>query len=409
MDENEMTIFFQTAKPHLNEKARRIVAASAAAATGRGGISKVSRASGMAREVIRTGISELKEGVQESEDEPVKRIRKPGGGRKNAVQRDPTLMADLLSLIDPATRGDPDSALLWTSKSLRNLEKELRLLGHDTSHVTIRALLKSQGFSLQADFKTLDPGQHEDRDAQFLYIYENLKEMQRLGQPVISVDTKKKELVGEYKNNGREWAPKGSPTEVLTHDFEDKALGHAIPFGVYDITENKGWVSVGITRDTSQFAVSSIRSWWNEMGKEVYPYAEELMITADSGGSNGYRRKLWKKELQRFADETGLILHVLHFPPNTSKWNKIEHRMFSFISKNWRGRPLVSLEVIVSLIANTTTDAGLKIKCAVDKNSYEKGIKVTDKEMAGLNLIPDGYHGEWNYRFFPRSYDNVIS
>jgi len=409
MDENEMKAFFERIKPHLNEKARRIVTASAAIALGRGGISEINKASGMSREVISTGIKELEEGTQAFDGEPVGRIRRPGGGRKKAVQHDPELLSDLLNLIDPATRGDPESPLLWTSKSLRHLEKELRALGHKVSYVTVRDLLKSQGFSLQANYKTLDPGQHEDRDAQFLYIYGSLKEMQRLGQPVISVDTKKKELVGEYKNDGCEWAPKDRPTEVLTHDFENKELGHAIPFGVYDITENQGWVSVGITRDTSQFAVSSIRNWWNEMGKEAYPYAEELMITADSGGSNGYRRKLWKTELQRFADETGLILHVLHFPPNTSKWNKIEHRMFSFISKNWRGRPLVSLEVIVSLIANTTTNTGLRIKCAVDKNRYETGIKVTNEEMSSLNLIADEFHGEWNYRLFPRRYDNVIS
>jgi len=402
MDENEMKSFFEKVKPHLNEKTRRIVTAGAAIALGRGGISKMSKASGMAREVIRTGIKEIEESTLKTVDEPTERVRQPGGGRKKAVEHNPELLEDLLNLIDPATRGDPESPLLWTSKSLRNLEKELREKGHNASHVTIRAMLKSQGFSLQANYKTLDPKQHEDRDAQFLYIYDNLKEMQHLGQPVISVDTKKKELVGEYRNNGREWRPKNSPTEVLTHDFEDKELGHAIPFGIYDITENQGWVSVGITRDTSQFAVSSIRNWWNEMGKETYPNAEELMITADSGGSNGYRRRLWKTELQRFADESELILHVLHFPPNTSKWNKIEHRMFSFISKNWRGKPLVSLEVIVSLIANTTTASGLKIKCTVDDNNYETGIKVSDEELAELNLIPDQYHGEWNYRLFPR-------
>jgi hypothetical protein len=409
MDENEIKCFFETIKPHLNEKSRRIVTAGAAMATGRGGISKMSRSSGMAREVIRAGIKEIEDGAQSSGEDFSERVRKPGGGRKKAIEHNPALLADLLSLIDPATRGDPESPLLWTSKSLRRLENELRAKGHDASHVTIRALLKEQGFSLQANFKTLEPKQHEDRDAQFLYIYDNLKETQRLGQPAISVDAKKKELVGEYKNGGREWAPKKSATEVLTHDFEDKGLGHAIPFGVYDITENKGWVSVGITRDTSQFAVSSIRNWWNEMGKDAYPHAEELMITADSGGSNGYRRRLWKTELQRFSDETGLILHVLHFPPNTSKWNKIEHRMFSFISKNWRGKPLSSLEVIVSLIGNTTTAAGLEIKCAVDKSVYETGIKVTDEEIEDLNLVPDQYHGEWNYKLFPRQYDNVIS
>lgn len=326
MDENEMKEFFETVKPHLNEKARRIVTAGAAMAAGQRSVSKISRASGMSREVIRAGIKEIQEGVQGTGSEAAERIRRPGGGRKKAIEHDPALLADLRGLIDPATRGDPESPLLWTSKSLRHLESELRAKGHEASHVTIRALLKSQGFSLQADYKMLDPGQHEDRDAQFLYIYSNIKEAQRLNQPVVSVDT----------------------------------------------------------------------------------YAEELTITADSGGSNGYCRKLWKRELQRFADETGLVLHILHFPPGTSKWNKIEHRMFSFISKNWKGKPLVSLEVIVSLIANTTTGAGLKIKCAVDINNYATGIKVTSEEMSGLFLVPDEYHGVWNYRLFPRIYDNAI-
>jgi hypothetical protein len=304
-------------------------------------------------------------------------------------------------LIDPITRGDPESSLLWTSKSLRNLADDLKKKGHDVSYVTVRRMLQEMGFSLQAYFKSIEPGQHADRNEQFEYIYENVKEMQTGNQPIISVDTKKKELIGNYKNNGQEWNPKGQPIKVDTHDFENKELGHAIPFGVYDITENKGWVSVGITKDTSQFAVSTIRNWWTEMGQEVYPEAQELMITADSGGSNGYRRRLWKTELQNFSNETGLILHVLHFPPNTSKWNKIEHRMFSYISKNWRGRPLVSLEVIISLIANTTTHKGLEIKCAADMTTYKTGIKVSDDELAGVNLVPDSYHGEWNYRIFP--------
>ena len=404
MDEDKIKCFYDIVKPHLNEKDRRLVVAGAAIAEGRGGISKLNRATGMAREVIRNGIHEIEtDDIKAIEAEKsTERIRREGGGRKKVTEIDPTLQEDLKSLIDPVTRGDPESSLLWTSKSLRNLADDLKKKGHDVSYVTVRTLLQEMGFSLQADFKSIEPGQHADRNEQFEYIYKNVKEMQAGNQPIISVDTKKKELIGNYKNNGREWNPKGQPTKVDSHDFENKELGHAIPFGVYDITENKGWVSVGITKDTSQFAVATIRNWWTEMGKEVYPEAQELMINADSGGSNGYRRRLWKTELQNFSNETGLIIHVLHFPPNTSKWNKIEHRMFSYISKNWRGRPLISLEVVISLIANTTTHKGLRIKCAADTTTYETGIKVSDKELAGVNLVPDSYHGEWNYRIFPK-------
>jgi hypothetical protein len=305
-------------------------------------------------------------------------------------------------LIDPATRGDPESPLLWTSKSLRKIADELEAKGHRVSYVTVRKMLQQQGFSLQADFKTVEPGQHADRNEQFEYIYTNVKKMQERGQPIISVDTKKRENIGNFKNGGQEWQPEKQPVEVNSHDFEDKSLGHAIPFGVYDITGNQGWVSVGITRDTSKFAVSTIRSWWHEMGEECYPDAVELMITADGGGSNGYRRRLWKTELQKFSDESNLIIHVLHFPPGTSKWNKIEHRMFSCISKNWRGRPLESLEIIINLIANTTTTKGLKIKCAVDHTDYITGIKISDEELAEVRLFPDEFHGEWNYKILPR-------
>ena len=403
MDEGKIKCFYGIVKPHLNEKARRLVLAGFAIAEGRGGISKLNRATGIAREVIRNGIHEIEtgDGKETEIEKSSERIRKEGGGRKKVTEIDLTLQEDLKSLIDPVTRGDPESSLLWTSKSLRNLADDLKKKGHEVSYVTVRTLLQEMGFSLQADFKSIEPGQHADRNEQFEYIYNNVKEMQGRNQPIISVDTKKKELIGNYKNNGREWNPKGQPTKVDTHDFESKELGHAIPFGVYDITENKGWVSVGITKDTSQFAVATIRSWWTEMGKDVYPEAQELMITADSGGSNGYRRRLWKTELQKFSNETGLIIHVLHFPPNTSKWNKIEHRMFSYISKNWRGRPLVSLEVIINLIANTGTYKGLKIKCEADMTTYETGIKVSDEELAGINLVPDSYHSEWNYRIFP--------
>ena len=402
MDETNMKYFYSTIKGHLDERTRRLVVASAAMMEGRGGISKMSRATGMAREVISNGIAEL-EAVPESQPrgDQARRIRKEGGGRKSAVEISSRLLDDLLILIDPATRGDPESPLLWTSKSLRKLAGELEAKGHKVSYVTVGKMLKQQGFSLQADFKKVEPGQHADRNEQFEYIYANVKEMQECGQPVISVDTKKRENIGNFKNGGREWQPEKHPVEVNTHDFEDKELGHAIPFGVYDITGNQGWVSVGITRDTSKFAVSTIRNWWCEMGAERYPEATELMITADGGGSNGYRRRLWKTELQKFSDEVGLTLHILHFPPGTSKWNKIEHRMFSCITKNWRGRPLESLEIIVNLIANTTTTKGLLIKCAVDRTNYETGIKVTDEELAEVRLVPDKFHGEWNYRILP--------
>ena len=404
MDENNMKSFYELAKPFMNEKSRRHFVASVALTYGRGGISAMNRATGIAREVIRNGINELTEDFQHSStgNETEVRIRKQGAGRKKAHVKDQNLACDLITLVEPVTRGDPESSLLWTSKSVRNLTDELNTMGHSVSRETVRLLLKEMGYSLQANYKNIEKNQHEDRNEQFEYIYKIMKETQSRNQPVISVDTKKRELIGNYKNNGKEWRPEGQPLGVNVHDFEDKELGHAIPFGVYDITENQGWVSVGITHDTSRFAVSSIRNWWNEMGKDVYPKAVDLMITADSGGSNGCRRRLWKAELQHFADETGLILHILHFPPGTSKWNKIEHRMFSFISKNWRGRPLTSLEVIVSLISNTTTKSGLSIKCAVDNSIYQTGVKVTDEEMESLNLTPDTFHGGWNYRIAPR-------
>lgn len=402
MDTKNMKCFYEMAKPYMNEKARRHFVATAALTFGKGGISVMSRATGVAREVIRNGIRELSESTQYTADNEGDHIRKQGAGRKRAYVKDQSLALDLSQLVEPATRGDPESSLLWTSKSIRNLTDELKAKGHDVSRETVRLLLKEMGYSLQANYKGIEENQHADRNEQFEYIYETVKATQARGQPVISVDTKKRELIGNYKNNGKEWRPAGDPLDVKVHDFEDKELGHAIPFGVYDISENQGWVSVGITHDTSRFAVSSIRNWWNEMGKDIYTDATELMITADSGGSNGCRRRLWKTELQHFADETGLTLHILHFPPGTSKWNKIEHRMFSFISKNWRGKPLTSLGVIVSLISGTTTKTGLSIQCAVDKSIYETGIQVTDEELNSLNLSPDDFHGDWNYRIAPR-------
>ena len=400
MENSDIKCVLDELKPYLNERTRRLAVASFAKSLGRGGISRMHVITGMSREVIGKGIKELESGVTE-EDQEVTRIRKEGGGRKKKAETDTTLASDLFRLIDPVTRGDPESPLLWTSKSLRTLAEELSI-DRKVSHETVRTLLKGMGYSLQADYKTIEKNQHPDRNEQFEYIYAQLKETQENNQPVISVDTKKRELVGNYKNGGREWNPKRYPTPVDVHDFEDKELGHAIPFGVYDVTNNQGWVSVGINYDTSQFAVNSIRNWWYEMGKEIYPEAHELMITADSGGSNGSRRRLWKSSLQHFADETGLTIHVVHFPPGTSKWNKIEHKMFSFISKNWRGRPLVSLEVIVNLIANTTTKSGLKIKRAVDSNAYQKSIKISDDDMMDLFIVRDTYHGDWNYRILPR-------
>jgi hypothetical protein len=408
VDESEIYNRYQRLKPFLNEKMRRLYVANEAKTEGWGGVTKLSKITGLAREVISDGIAELDRGATTSV-EITGQIRKKGGGRKKLVDADPGILHDLVQLLEPVTRGDPESSLLWTSKSIRRLTLELNNSGHNVSHETVRRLLISQGYSLQSNFKTIEANQHEDRNEQFEYIYKNIKESQMRRQPSISVDTKKKEIVGNYKNSGKDWSPVKEPERVNAHDFENPKLGKAIPFGVYDIAENQGWVSIGIDHDTSQFAVSSIRNWWFEMGAGVYPDAQELTITADSGGSNGHRRRLWKTELQKFADETGIVVHVLHFPPGTSKWNKIEHRMFSFISKNWRGRPLVSLEVIVSLIANTTTDTGLKINCSIDRRNYPTGIKVSDDEMNDTVLVRDEYHGDWNYRIFPHEIDNIIN
>ena len=418
MDKEILKEKYERIKPLLDEKSRRLYVANEAIAEGWGGVSRLFEATGMSREVISNGISEIKKGSKATDDKilvkaeeisPVKRrIRKAGGGRKRIEENNTTIRYDLEQLMEPVTRGDPESPLLWTSKSIRKITNELNQKGHRVSHETVRTLLRNSGYSLQANFKTIELNQHDDRDKQFEYLYRNVKDAQSKKQPVISVDTKKKELIGEFKNNGQEWRPKGKPEHVNGHDFEDKTLGKAIPFGVYDVTENQGWVSVGIDHDTSQFAVASIRSWWNEMGKDVYPDATELTITVDCGGSNGNRRRLWKTEMQKLADETGMSIHVLHYPPGTSKWNKIEHRMFSFISKNWRGKPLVSLEVIVNLISSTTTNTGLKINCSVDSASYPTGKKVTDEELNNVNLLRDKYHGDWNYRILPHEYEQWI-
>jgi len=387
----------------LDEKQRRILAAIEAQILGYGGTSRVAKATGLSRNTVAAGAFELTRGKIEDIAPIKERIRKPGGGRKRTIQKDPTLKADLEQLIEPVTRGDPESALLWTCKSVRRLADELKKMGHQTSHRMVAELLDQMGYSLQANRKTIEGGSHPDRDAQFEYIHQKVKQFQKQRQPVISVDTKKKELVGNFKNQGREWRPKGSPENVLIYDFESLGSGKVTPYGVYDLSQNKGWVNVGMDKDTAAFAVESIRRWWETMGHKVYPQAKRLLITADSGGSNGSRVRLWKTELQRLSNETGLSISVCHFPPGTSKWNKIEHRLFSFISQNWRGKPLISHEVIVNLISSTTTKTGLQVGCEIDPNSYPKGIKVTDKELKAVNLLKDAFHGEWNYTIKPNA------
>ena len=356
----------------------------------------------MACQVIRQGMAEL----QAAEPQPAPRtgrVRRPGGGRKKTVAVDPTLLRDLEHLVDPATRGDPESPLRWTCKSVRKLAAALKQKGHRTSHRMVAVLLQQLGYSLQSNRKTREGAQHPDRNAQFEHINRKVKEYLKRGVPVISVDTKKKELVGDFKNNGQERQPRGQPEPVRVHDFEDKEKGHIRPYGVYDIRRDEGWVSVGVDHDTAAFAVETIRRWWRYMGQKEYGKAKQLLITADAGGSNGTRVRLWKVELQKLSDETGLRISVCHFPPGTSKWNKIEHRMFCHISQNWRGRPLVSHEVIVNLIANTTTEKGLRVQSALDEGQYPKGIKVTDQELAAVRLTPSSFHGDWNYSIAPRA------
>jgi hypothetical protein len=358
----------------------------------------VKQATGLARSTIERGIRELESGEPLSPE----RTRRPGGGRKRATDKDVTLSADLDALVEPTASGDPDSPLRWTSKSVRRLAEELRAQGHEVSHTLVAELLQTSGYSLQANRKTREGPQHPDRDAQFRYILDQVRGFQKRGQPAISVDTKKKELVGDFKNAGREWRPKGTPEPVRVHDFLIPEQGKAIPYGVYDLHRNEGWVSVGIDHDTASLAVNAIRSWWKRMGRPAYTKATSLLITADAGGSNGPRLRLWKWELQRFANRTGLTITVCHFPPGTSKWNKIEHRLFSHIATNWRGKPLVSLAAIVSLIGSTTTAAGLRVRSEIDHGSYPKGTVVTDEQMAQVNLKPHGFHGDWNYTIRPR-------
>ena len=388
---------FALLSPHLDERERRLLAATEANGAGYGGIAAVARATGMAPSTIGRGRRDLAGGEQLATG----RIRRPGGGRKPLTETDPGLLPALLALVEPTERGDPMSPLRWTCKSLRQLSAALKAQGHQVSRTVVGELLAQQQFSLQANSKTREGGDHPDRDAQFGYINQSVTEALASHQPVISVDTKKKELVGDFKNAGREWRPKGTPEEVRVHDFIIQELGRAVPYGVYDLAANAGWVCVGIDNDTATFAVETIRRWWYGIGRIRYPDAKYLLISADGGGSNGSRVRLWKRELHRLATEIGIEIKVHHLPPGTSKWNKIEHRLFSYISQNWRATPLVSYQVIVDLISATTTKTGLTVHCELDDMTYPKGIVVSDQEMAAINIIRDDFHGEWNYTIRP--------
>ena len=391
---------YEVLRPYLDERRRRLWAAAEARSLGRGGVTTVAAATGLERNTIAAGVREL--AVPAPPNVPADSgVRAPGGGRKTLAEHDPALLRDLEALVEPMTRGDPMSPLRWTCKSTRQLAAELSALGHPASHQTVAVLLVSLRYSLQGTRKTKEGTSHPDRDAQFAYLNAQVQAFQERGQPVISVDTKKKELVGDFAKGGREWQPIGQPEQVRVHDFVDPDLGKAIPYGVYDIAANQGWVSVGTDHDTPAFAVASVQRWWEQMGQPTYPRATELLITADGGGSNGSRARRWKVELQRLADETGLRITVGHLPPGTSKWNKIEHRMFCHITENWRGRPLVSHEVIVQLIGHTTTCTGLSIRAELDAQSYPTGMKVTDAELAAVQLEPAAFHGEWNYSISP--------
>ncbi|MEK7426579.1 MAG: ISAzo13 family transposase [Actinomycetota bacterium] len=398
IDEEAIGERYRALAGELDERRRRLWAAAEARSHGYGGLAAVVRATGMAENTVRAGLRELEAGHTL---EPG-RVRRRGGGRKPLSETDPTLVQDLERLVDPDSRGDPELPLRWTAKSVRRLAEALRGLGHQVSHETVARLLRSLGYSLQANAKVREGRQHPDRDEQFRHINRVASEAIAAGEPVISVDTKKKELLGDFKNGGRELRPQGQPIPVRVHDFKDPALGKAIPYGVYDLADDTGWVSVGVEHDTAAFAVESIRSWWEHLGRERYPDATTLTITADCGGSNGNRTRLWKTELQGLSDETGLAIAICHFPPGTSKWNKIEHRLFSFITQNWRGKPLLSREVIVSLIGATTTRSGLQVYARLDEREYPKGTTVSDAELAAVNLHGDPFHPEWNYAIKPR-------
>jgi len=401
MDTSQIAQRYNLVEWALDERLRRLVSAAEAKVLGHGGITAVAESTGVSRRAIHTGLKELES--RQLEEKPTgSRIRRPGAGRKSATEIDPTLQTDLELLVDPVTRGDPESPLRWTCKSLRTLADELGKMGHKVSHTHVGKLLVKLGYSLQGNKKTLEGTGHPDRNAQFIHINEQVTNRLAKGEPVISVDTKKKELIGRFKNNGQTWRPKGDPTEVKVYDFVEEA-GRANPYGVYDIGADEGWVSVGTDHDTAAFAVQTIRRWWQVVGNKAYPNAKELFITADGGGSNGGRVRLWKLELQGLADEVGIPIRVSHYPPGTSKWNKIEHRLFSFITMNWRGEPLISHEVMLNLIANTKTKTGLSVKAELDKREYPKGIKVPDVEFATINMVRDDFHGEWNYSISPRA------
>ena len=393
---------YKIISPFLNEKTRRLFIAAEAKVLGHGGIEIVAKATGVSRTTISTGLKELN--IQKEIDN--NRIRIEGGGRKKAINKLPEIKIELAKLIEPALRGEPDSPLMWTSKSLRKLSLELISNGFDVSHNLVGEILREEGFSLQANRKTDEGKSHPGRNAQFEHIHLKIKDIQSQKQPVISVDAKKKELVGNFKNIGKEFHRKKEPEKVKVYDFPSDAIGKAIPYGVYDVTQNTGWVSVGIDHDTAEFASETIKKWWTQMGKHCYPEAKRILITADGGGSNSSRSRLWKKELQKISNETGLIIEVCHFPPATSKWNKIEHRLFSQIAHNWRGKPLLSYTVIVNLIGSTTTTKGLYVECELDEKKYEIGIKVTEEEMQKINLKKDDFHGEWNYEIGPNNVYN---
>jgi len=396
VDEEVLARKLAAVLPRLSERERRVVLGAEARALGRGGVGVVARAAGVSRPTVTKAVAEL-----DQPDAAWGRVRRRGGGRKRATDKDPGLLVALEALVAPATRGDPESPLRWTSKSTRQLADALTAAGQPISYHTVGELLRGQGYSLQANAKTVEGRQHPDRDAQFHYLSAQVRAHLDAGDPVVSVDTKKKELVGDYKNAGREWQPKGEPVAVGVHDFPDPAVGKAIPYGVYDVGANAGWVSVGRDHDTAAFAVATLRSWWTTVGRPTYPDSGRLLICADSGGSNGARLRLWKVELAALAADTGLTITVCHLPPGTSKWNKIEHRLFSHISMNWRGRPLTSHEVVVDLIAATTTREGLTVHAQLDDASYPKGVKITDQQMAALPLQRHEFHSDWNYTLTP--------
>lgn len=389
---------FKSISVCLNERGRRIWAATEARSYGWGGIILVSAATGISRKTICQGLKEIQIGADIADED----IRVKGGGRKSLLLKYPHLLTDLENLLEPITRGDPESPLLWSCKSTYKLASELQKLGYEITQRSVCDLLSDLGYSLQANQKSKEGTNHPDRDSQFEHINNTVKQFQSNHAPVISVDTKKKENLGNFKNAGHEYSKKGEPVQVNSHDFPDPKLGKAVPYGIYDLTQNKGWMSVGINADTAEFAVNAIRSWWENMGRPAYPKTSKLMITADCGGSNSYRTRLWKKELQSFANETGLDISVCHFPPGTSKWNKIEHRMFSFITMNWRGKPLINLQTVINLIGNTTTKQGLEIQATLDKRVYQKGIKVSDGELEAINIQKNEFHGEWNYTISPQ-------